>query len=107
MIRPNEREAQKFTYTNTYGERLWLTVDLENGTALFGSDDFDETAIEDDRIQNTGLILADDEFAWVAGVWRQLFGRELEKLLFTRAMEEVARQIREQSGDDREHPDPH
>ena len=107
MIQSDDSHTRTFTFANSYGEQFTLTVDLEQETAVFGSDDFDETTIENDRIQNTDLILADDEFEWVAGVWRQLFGRELEKLPFTRAKEEAVRQSQDQSGDGHESPGPH
>lgn len=74
--------TQVFTCRNEYGERLQLVVDLERETAVLSSDDFDDTTIENDRIQNEGLILSDEELAWIARVWWQLFGRPVNKPRF-------------------------
>jgi hypothetical protein len=72
-----------FSYTNTYGEALTLTIDVDRETAVLTSDDFDPTTIEDDQIQERDLILARDESDWVARVWQEVFDRPLKKLPYT------------------------
>ena len=107
MIRTSKSPKQRYSYRNTYGEELRLTVDLERETAVLSSEDFDTVRIAGDRFLDTDLILGEDESDWVVSVWRAVFDRKLEKLSFNRAMEELIRQYQEEPGDDREHSGPH
>ncbi len=99
MVAPNEPGNRVFEFTNQYGEWLKLTFALDSQTAKLSSCDFDAVTIQDDRIQNAELILSGEESAWLASVWRQVTGRELAKLPFTRIAEGM-REYRQQSGDD-------
>ena len=81
------RCTKTFEFTNSHGEPLTLVVDLRLQSAVLSSSDFDTVTIEDGRIRKAELILAEDEFRWLAGVWRDLFGCQLRKLPFTRIIE--------------------
>ena len=69
-------------FTNSLGER-WLARVDESGDVLVSGDDVagEWFRIRDDGQIDGGLILADDEFAWLAEFYHQQTGGQLQPTL--------------------------
>ena len=84
-------EVVRAKFTNGFGEKWRVSIDPRRRIGFLSGDDTEgeEIEIRDNRVC-TDLILSAEEFQWLAGVWREATGGELEKPLMLRLSELLA-----------------
>ncbi len=83
-------EIVRAEFTNDCGEKWRVSIDPRRQIGFLSGDETGEDIeIRDNRIC-ADLILSADEFRWLAGVWREATGFELEMPAMLRLAELLA-----------------
>lgn len=90
MITP-QAGAQRFGFTNQFGERWTLIVRLNAGVGELMGDELggESVMIRDDTLP-ADLILGDDELAWLNECWESTFGKRLRPSAAQRLIEALS-----------------